>query len=443
MDLRLQQVIIKTQQATISITGSKSETNRLLLLQALYPNLVLENTSNSDDSEVMVQALHPIPNTQYPIPINIHHAGTAMRFLTAYFAIQEGSEVIITGSSRMKERPIKILVEALKQLGAEITYTENEGYPPIKITGKKLTQSKVSLAANVSSQYISALLLIAPKLDNGLELTLEGAITSRPYIQMTLALLNEIGVTTSFENNTITVNPTPNPQPPTPITIESDWSSASYYYSIVALSEIGTQITLSSYKQNSLQGDAALVEIYKDFGVETVFNSNNSIRIKKVSNCQLSTINYQLNNSPDIAQTIAVTCFGFGIGCQLTGLHTLKIKETDRLEALKIELTKLGASISVTNDSLTIKSSAIHSPPLEGCPKGGVVFPSKEEALSKLPTSSSIPTIATYQDHRMAMAFAPLALKTSLVIEEAEVVSKSYPTFWEDLKSIGFQISEL
>ena len=444
MDLRLQQVTVKTQQATIPITGSKSETNRLLLLQALYPDLVLENTSNSDDSEVMVQALHPIPNTQYPIPINIHHAGTAMRFLTAYFAIQEGSEVIITGSSRMKERPIKILVEALKQLGAEITYTENEGYPPIKITGKKLTQSKVSLAANVSSQYISALLLIAPKLDNGLELTLEGAITSRPYIQMTLALLNEIGVTTSFENNTIKVSHLES-IPPSGVRglIESDWSSASYYYSIIALSEIGTQITLSSYKQNSLQGDAALVEIYKDFGVETAFNSNNSIRIKKVSNCQLSTINYQLNNSPDIAQTIAVTCFGLGIGCQLTGLHTLKIKETDRLEALKIELTKLGASISVTNDSLTIKSSAIHSPPLEGCPKGGVVFPSKEEALSKLPTSSSIPTIATYQDHRMAMAFAPLALKTSLVIEEAEVVSKSYPTFWEDLKSIGFQISEL
>lgn len=443
MDLRLQQATINKQQATISITGSKSETNRLLLLQALYPNLTLENTSNSDDSEVMMEALNLKPTTHNLQPINIHHAGTAMRFLTAYFAIQEGNEVELTGSSRMKERPIKILVDALKQLGAEIIYTENEGYPPIKIIGKKLTQNKVSIAANVSSQYISALLLIAPKLENGLELTLEGAITSIPYIQMTLALLNQIGVTTSFENNTIKVNPKLATQNPQLITIESDWSSASYYYSIVALSEIGTQITLSSYKQNSLQGDAALAEIYKDFGVETVFNSNNSVTISKILNLKPETLNLQLNNSPDIAQTIVVTCFGLGIGCHLKGLHTLKIKETDRLEALKTELTKLGACISVTKDSLTLQSTAFHSPPLEGHPKGGVVFPSKEEALSKLPTSLSIPTIATYQDHRMAMAFAPLALKSPIVIEESEVVSKSYPTFWNDLKSIGFQISEL
>jgi 3-phosphoshikimate 1-carboxyvinyltransferase len=419
LDLRLQQAKINKQLSTISITGSKSETNRLLLLQALYPNLTLENVSNSDDSEVMMEALNLKPTTHNLQPINIHHAGTAMRFLTAYFAIQEGSEVLLTGSSRMKERPIKILVDALKQLGAEIIFTENEGFPPIKITGKKLTQNKVSLAANVSSQYISALLLIAPKLENGLELTLEGAITSMPYIQMTLALLNEIGVTTSFENNTITVNPTPNTQHPTPITIESDWSSASYYYSIIALSEIGTQITLSSYKQNSLQGDAALVKIYKDFGVETVFNSNNSITITKLATYNLQPTTYNLNNSPDIAQTIAVTCFGLGIGCYLTGLHTLKIKETDRLEALKTELTKLGASISVTNDSLTLLMSDSNF----------VIVKSK--------------AIATYQDHRMALAFAPLALKTDIIIQDAEVVSKSYPTFWNDLKSIGFQISEL
>ncbi len=418
MDLRLQKSTINKQVSTISITGSKSETNRLLLLQALYPNLVLENTSNSDDSEVMMEALNLKPTIHNLQTINIHHAGTAMRFLTAYFAIQEGNEVELTGSSRMKERPIKILVDALKQLGAEIIYTENEGFPPIKIIGKKLTQNKVSIAANVSSQYISALLLIAPKLENGLELTLEGAITSIPYIQMTLALLNEIGVTTSIENNTIKVNSQftiHNSQ----LIIESDWSSASYYYSIVALSEIGTQITLSSYKQNSLQGDAALAEIYKDFGVETLFNNNNSVTISKTLNLKPETLNLQLNNSPDIAQTIVVTCFGLGIGCHLKGLHTLKIKETDRLEALKTELTKLGASISVTNDSLTLQ-------------------PSDANFLIGRNT-----TIATYQDHRMAMAFAPLALKTSLVIEDAEVVSKSYPTFWNDLKSIGFQISEL
>jgi 3-phosphoshikimate 1-carboxyvinyltransferase len=409
--------------AFIKITGSKSETNRLLLLQALYPNLVLDNTSNSDDSEVMQKAL----NSQFTIHnselIDVHHAGTAMRFLTAFFAIQEGkdlsdvAEVVLTGSSRMKERPIKILVEALKQLGAEITYEENEGFPPIRIKGKKLTQNKVSIPANVSSQYISALLLIAPKLEKGLELTLEGEITSIPYIKMTLALLNEIGVETSFVGNKITVCHAEFVSA-SRLTVESDWSSASYWYSIVALSEIGFQVTLSSYKENSLQGDSALVEIYKDLGVETIFNSDNSITIAKKTthNSQLITRNSQLNNCPDIAQTIAVTCFGLGIGCDLTGLHTLKIKETDRLEALKNELTKLGASVSVTNESLSLK-------------------PSNQ-------INENI-TVNTYQDHRMAMAFAPLALIVPIRINEAEVVSKSYPDFWNDLKKVGFQIKEI
>lgn len=414
MDVKLQQSAINNQQSLITITGSKSETNRLLLLQALYPNLVLENTSNSDDSEVMLKALaithHPSPITQ---TIDIHHAGTAMRFLTAYFAIQEGKEVILTGSSRMKERPIKILVEALQQLGAEISYEENQGFPPIRIKGKKITQNKVALPANVSSQYISALLLIAPKLENGLELTLEGEITSIPYIKMTLALLNEIGVETSFIENKIKINPLPTPNSQL-LTIESDWSSASYWYSIIALSPIGTQVTLSSYKQNSLQGDAALVEIYKSFGVETIFNINQTITISKAITHHRSPITFNLNNSPDIAQTIAVTCFGLGMGCHLTGLHTLKIKETDRLEALKNELTKLGANVSVTNDSLTLEPS--------------------EKINKKI-------SVKTYQDHRMAMAFAPLALKTPISIEEAEVVSKSYPTFWDDLEKFGFQIS--
>lgn len=423
MNLKLQKSRISNFEFQIQITGSKSETNRLLLLQALYPNITLENTSNSDDSEVMLSIIQKsqISNLKSQI-FDVHHAGTAMRFLTAFFAIQEGKEVVLTGSSRMKERPIKILVEALKQLGAEITYEENEGFPPIKIQGKKLTKSKVSLPANVSSQYISALLLIAPKLENGLELILEGEITSIPYIKMTLALLNEIGATTSFVENKIIVKPLQsaicNLQ-----SVESDWSSASYWYSIVALSEIGTKITLSSYKQNSLQGDSALVVIYKNFGVETVFNSNNSITIAKVStyNCHtehlevLQPTTYNLNNFPDIAQTIAVTCFGLGIGCNLKGLQTLKIKETDRLEALKTELSKLGANISVTNDSLTIQQSN---------------------------NLNSNIAIATYQDHRMAMAFAPLALKTSLIIQDAEVVSKSYPTFWDDLKSVGFQVEK-
>lgn len=411
MNIKLQQSQTN-QKSEIKVTGSKSETNRLLLLQALFPNISLENTSNSDDSEVMMKAL-----TQNPEPeiIDIHHAGTAMRFLTAYFATQENREVIITGSPRMKERPIKILVEALQQLGAQISYEENEGFPPIKIVGKKLSESKVSLPADVSSQYISALLLIAPKLENGLELTLEGKITSIPYIKMTLALLNEIGVETTFEGNKISVEPKVNSQEPKVLTVESDWSSASYFYSIVALSQIGTEIKLSSYKENSLQGDSVLAEIYTDLGVETKFE-NNQITLSKSGNTNLQSVILDLNQAPDIAQTIAVTCFGLGIGCHLTGLHTLKIKETDRLEALRIELEKLGADITVTDDSLTLKISSV--------------------------TERNV-AINTYNDHRMAMAFAPLALITDITINDAEVVSKSFPDFWNDLNQIGFQVEKL
>ena len=409
---------LPTINSNLQISGSKSETNRLLVLQALYPNLVLENTSNSDDSEVMLNALS-ITNHQSPITqtIDVHHAGTAMRFLTAFFAIQEGKEMVLTGSARMKERPIKILVDALNQMGAEITYEEQEGFPPLRIKGKKLSKSKVTLQANVSSQYISALLLIAPQLENGLELTLEGQITSVSYIKMTLALLNEIGVKTLFENNIIKVKHHQLPITQHLISVESDWSSASYWYSIVALSDVGFQVTLSSYKENSLQGDSALVEIYKNFGVETIFNDKN-ITLHKVENLKPATLNMELNTCPDIAQTIAVTCFGLGISCQLTGLQTLKIKETDRLEALKTELTKLGATISVTDKALILNPD---SSPSEGLGEA----------------------IATYQDHRMAMAFAPLAVKVPIIIEDAEVVSKSYPAFWEDIKQIGFTIEKI
>lgn len=396
----------------LKITGSKSETNRLLLLQALYPNITIKNTSNSDDSEVMIKALQNLqPATRNPQLIDVHHAGTAMRFLTAYFAIQEGKEVILTGSSRMQERPIEILVDALNQLGAEITYEENDGFPPLRIIGKKLIKNKVSLPANVSSQYISALLLIAPKLKNGLELTLEEQITSIPYIKMTLALLHEIGIETSFENNLIKVN-----QKSTiashQSTIESDWSSASYFYSMVALSPIRTKIELSTFHKNSLQGDSKLVEIYKNLGVETNFTET-GIALEKV-NCVLQSIKLNLIDCPDIAQTIAVTCFGLGLGCNLLGLQTLKIKETDRLEALRIELSKLGAMIFTTDAGLSMAPS------------------------TKIKENCSI---NTYQDHRMAMALAPLAIKAPIIIKNAEVVSKSYPTFWEDLESIGFQIS--
>lgn len=394
-------------QAQIAVTGSKSETNRLLLLQALFPNITLANTSNSDDSEVMQKALKG--NEEL---IDIHHAGTAMRFLTAYFAVKEGRELVLTGSPRMQERPIKILVEALEQLGAQISYEKESGYPPIRIKGQKITASKVKMAANVSSQYISALLLVAPKLENGLELTLEGEITSIPYIKMTLALLNDLDIQTSFEGNVIKVFPKPEVETKQ-MTVESDWSSASYFFSLAALADEAS-ISLTSYKETSLQGDSALVSIYKKLGVKTQFEAN-KITLTKQNNFKYEDVNFELNNTPDIAQTIVVTCLGLGIGCHLTGLHTLKIKETDRLEALRIELTKLGATISVTNDSLTLVSSTHINHNI---------------------------TIATYNDHRMAMAFAPLALKVPIVIENAEVVSKSYPDFWNDLKSLGFEISK-
>lgn len=406
--------------AAIQITGSKSETNRLLLLQALYPGISIKNASESDDSKVMQQAL---ANTGAEV-IDIHHAGTAMRFLTAYFALQEGRKVTLTGSQRMKERPIAVLVQALRSLGAQIEYTENEGFPPIKITGKKLTGGRVSIQADVSSQYITALLLIAGRLQNGLELTLLGELTSIPYINMTLALLKEAGIAATFEGNIITVQPSTQEQPTT-IAVESDWSSASYYYSIVALSGEGTQIELSSYRENSLQGDSALADIYTAMGVETTFNEG-SIVLRKVS-YESATINLELNNTPDIAQTIAVTCFGLGVGCYLTGLHTLKIKETDRLEALKTELNKFGVKISVTNDSLMLQPHSLF----------------RESEAGTSPFEGQGETVATYNDHRMAMAFAPLAVKTPVIIKDAGVVSKSYPTFWHDMKALGFAVKEL
>jgi 3-phosphoshikimate 1-carboxyvinyltransferase len=408
MDIKILKSSIDNYQSPIAITGSKSESNRLLLLQALYPQSSIDNLSNSDDSVLMQKAI-----TSDSSVIDIHHAGTAMRFLTAYFSIQTDREVTITGSDRMKERPIKILVDALTHLGAEITYLENEGFPPLKIKGKTITKNKVSLKANVSSQYISALLLIAPKLKDGLILKLDGKITSVPYIKMTLSLLNQIGVKTSFKDNTIEVKPMDKEIEPQSLVVESDWSSASYFYSLLALSKVNTELTISSYKKDSLQGDSVLASIYEKFGVNTVFHEH-SITLRKTSNVDKNIkINLDLSNAPDIAQTIAVTSFGLGLECNLEGLHTLKIKETDRLVALKVELEKLGAEVDITNDSLMLKqANAIRSDV----------------------------SIATYNDHRMAMAFAPLGLKTTLNIKNADVVSKSYPQFWEDLKTIGFNL---
>ena len=392
----------------ITITGSKSESNRLLLLKALFKNLEIQNVSNSDDSQYMLKALNSDSST-----VDIHHAGTAMRFLTAYFATLEGKTTLLTGSKRMQERPIKILVDTLRELGADIVYDKEEGYPPLRITGKTLLKDEVRMKANVSSQYISALLLMATKLKNGLTLHLEGKTTSVPYIKMTLSLLDQLGVETSFEGQVIQVKPYLDTVSKT-FTVESDWSSASYFYSIVALNSVGTQINLNTYKKDSLQGDAVLQEIYAHLGVQTTFEGS-KINLIKINSDLPKSLDLDLANAPDIAQTIVVTCLGLQIKCNLTGLHTLKIKETDRLEALKNEIYKFGTAIDITDDSLHLSN---HKPLKSGA------------------------EIETYNDHRMAMAFAPLALKTSFSIREAEVVSKSFPDFWDNLVELGFNTFE-
>lgn len=409
MKLYLTAPFNKTLKSRIPITGSKSESNRCLLLRALYPNIAISNLSNSDDALVMQKGLKIDHGN-----VDIHHAGTAMRFLTAYFASQAGKEVVLTGSQRMTERPIKVLVEALTGLGAEITYENKAGYPPLRIKGKELKINKVSLPANISSQYISALLLIAPKLPSGLELQLEGKITSVPYIRMTLGLLDEIGVENSFQDHSIKVFPKTSVAN-TNLVVESDWSSASYFYSAIALADPGSVVQLSSYKKTSLQGDSVLAQIYEQLGVQTLYDGN-EIQLTNIGATANKHLELDLSNAPDIAQTIVVTCFGLGIGCHLTGLHTLKIKETDRLEALNTELSKLGAKISVTDKSLLLGTSGDFNQDM---------------------------AIDTYNDHRMAMAFAPLALKTSLYINDAEVVSKSYPDFWSDMKKLGIGVDSL
>jgi 3-phosphoshikimate 1-carboxyvinyltransferase len=393
---------------SIAISGSKSESNRLLILQQLIKGLSIENLSDSDDSKHMQHAL-----STHEELIDIGHAGTAMRFLTAYFSVKQGREVVLTGSERMQNRPIEILVDALKDLGADISYEAKIGYPPIRIKGVELTKNKVQINGNVSSQYISALMLVAASLPNGLEIELLGKITSIPYIKMTLKLLQEIGIKASFNIDKIKIESFKDNTEKV-IVVESDWSSASYFYSIIALSEIGSKVTLSAFKDNSLQGDSCLSNIYNHFGVETTFE-NNSITLTKVRGHNTEKLNLDLKNAPDIAQTIAVTCFGLGLDCALKGLHTLKIKETDRLVALENELTKLGASISITDESLDLEKS------------------------KKINSNIGI---ETYHDHRMAMAFAPIALKVPIRIIDANVVTKSFRNFWNDMQQIGFQIKE-
>ena len=392
---------------TIQISGSKSISNRLLILETLFSNIKIGNLSNSQDTQLLKKALSANSET-----VDIHHAGTAMRFLTSYYSIQEGKTTILTGSGRMKERPIKNLVTALQNLGVEIEYLENEGFPPLKITGRKITEKKVDVPANISSQFITSLLLIAGKLENGLEINLVGEVTSRSYIEMTLDILTKFGIKNSFVGNTIKVfNFDGNSQSSVvKYEVESDWSSASYFYSFAALGR--ETIHLKSFYKESTQGDSAITKIYEDFfGIKTIFTeSEHQLTLQPIENFQFpEKIVLDMNNCPDIAQTLCVTAAALKIPFEISGLGTLRVKETDRLLALYNELQKLGTETEITD--LTIQSLA---------------FKDAEENIS----------IKTYQDHRMAMSFAPFCLIKELNIEDENVVEKSYPMFWEDLAKI-------
>ena len=393
----------------LSLTGSKSITNRLLILRNIYPSLTIKNKSKSEDSVVLENALKSSSNVK-----DINHAGTAMRFLTAFYSIQEDKEIIIRGSKRMHERPIYPLIDCLKLIGADISYLEKDGFPPIKIKGKKLNFKKVEISSNISSQFISAILLVAPKLVGGLVIELKGELISKPYVKMTLSLLNNLGIKTSFEGKLIKVSTLEKIQKKC-INVESDWSSASYWYSIVAFSK-RAEVRLNNFYKKSIQGDSVLVKYYKELGVDTKFVENKIIltKIKDFTPPKHLTLN--LVDSPDLAQTIAVTCFGLKIHCFLDGLQTLNIKETKRLNALKNELTKLGAKVQVTESSLKI-------------------FEAQKLKKNII--------INTYHDHRMAMSFAPLSLKIPISIENPNVVVKSYPGFWDDLKKAGFIIKPI
>ena len=398
----------KNLQGNFNISGSKSESNRLLTLRAYTSFFNINNLSDSDDTNTMISSLKS-DNKE----INIGHAGTAMRFLTSYYSSILNSSKILTGSARMKERPILILVEALNNLGADIEYIDKKGYPPIKLNGKLISKNIVTLPANVSSQYVSSLMMLGVSINEGLKIKLSTEITSLPYIHMTKKIIERIGGNVDVKPDEIIIKQLVSDKIPDQI-VESDWSSASYFFSLVALSD-NSDLTLSSFFNKSIQGDSRIVEIYKQFGVETNFH-NNKIHLKKNNIDLPDSISINLRDNPDLAQTIIVTCLGLGVDCKLEGLQTLKVKETDRLLALKREIEKFEVdTIAVSDQSITLKNN------------------------SKLKSGVSI---NTYDDHRMAMSFAPLSIINPIFINNPEVVSKSYLNFWNDLESIGFKISQ-
>jgi 3-phosphoshikimate 1-carboxyvinyltransferase len=389
----------------IILTSSKSESNRVLVIRALCDeDFPIHNLAAAKDTETMIKLLADNGNVK-----DVGPAGTTMRFLTAYYANTPGTWTL-TGSERMRNRPIKILVDALKDLGADIEYLEKDGCPPMKINGKKLSGGKISIDGSVSSQYLSALIMIAPSLSGGLQMELTDKIASIPYLKMTLSLIEHFGAEYTFEGNIINIKE--GKYKAKEFTVEADWSAASYWYQIAALSK-SANITLKGLKEVSLQGDSAIVKMYNNLGVTSTFNGN-QVNLVKEEDTNSTEFNYDFSDCPDVAQTLASTLVGLNIKGHFKGLESLRIKETDRIDAIKKELEKFGASIDILpNDEIQINNSKI---------------------------TASNETIETYDDHRVAMSIAPLCLKVNQVdIEEPNVVAKSYPEFWNDLSSNGLK----
>jgi 3-phosphoshikimate 1-carboxyvinyltransferase len=415
----------KTVNGEVYLTGSKSECNRALVIEALSDGKVrVENISDAADAVTLSQILNRrlqvageanelAASNASPATVNIGPAGTAMRFLTAYFTLQD-EEVILTGSERMKQRPIGILVDALRKLGAQIDYEENEGFPPIRIKGNiKQATNTVSVQGNISSQYITALLLIGAKLPLGLELHIEGELTSRPYVEMTLAMLQQAGIKHRWNDNVISIMRQDFKQ--TTLPVEPDWSAASYWYSIAALAD-EADLFLHGLTQYSLQGDSVITELMANFGITSQFKDG-GVHLQKEAKPIVRKI-FDLKECPDLAQTIIVVCAALNHEATFTGLETLKIKETDRIKALQNELAKIGVKLIEKGQVYKLDCSEKFIPER--------VF------------------INTYDDHRMAMAFAPLALMIPQIeVEDAKVVEKSYPAFWTDLEKVGFEVEQL
>lgn len=397
---------------SIDLTASKSISNRVLIIKALCDNdFKIENLATAKDTVTLNKLLFNNDEQTF----DVGHAGTVMRFLTAYLSLIKG-EFIITGSERMQQRPIKVLVDALRDLGVKIEYLKNEGYPPLKITGGLISGNSIEIDGGVSSQYISALMLIAPKIKGGLSIQFKNEIISKPYINMTLEIMKDFGADVCWVDETIAIKE--GNYKAKDFVVEADWSSASYWYGIAALAN-EAEINLYGLSKNSLQGDAVVQDIYKSFGVKTEFIRNGIRLTKSLHHSITSSFDFDFENCPDIAQTVAVTCAALNVEAKFTGLKTLRIKETDRIFALQQELTKLGFNVEVDGDDLIINR-----------------YSEKPKKLNKWSNVS----VDTYDDHRMAMAFAPLALIAPITINDEDVVVKSYPDFWKDLKGVEFLV---